>query len=754
MASTSLRISGGVVPPSLLTHLLDDTLEPRESHRPASYHLVGTETVRDAAARAWTYLRGAWLAWRQADAERPAGPGTGLARERWLLPLLRELGYGQIPTAPAHFAIDGTEFPISHLWQHVPIHLLGPAVDLDRSNKGVVGAARAPQAMVQELLNRSDAHLWAVLSNGLRLRLLRDSTALVGAAYIEFDLEAIFDGELYADWLVLFQLVHVSRVEVRGEPEPNAAACWLEVWRSRAADAGARALGRLQTGVEQALAALGSGFLAHPSNSWLVAALRAGSLSPEDLHRALLRLVYRMLFCFVTEDRELLLDPDADPSAVDRYQRFFSTRRLRRMSRIRSGGPHADLWRGQRLVLRALSTTGLPDLAVTPLGGVFDPDSRRAVPATAPDQVELLYGAELANVDLLRAIRHLGWIEIAGGRTQAVDYRHLGAEELGSVYEALLELHPTVDLEEQSFRVERVVGNERKTTGSYYTPPDLISALLDTALEPVIDRAAPPGVDPSRAERALLDLTICDPACGSGGFLVAAARRIAQRLAEVRAGSDQASTADVQHAMRDVVGRCIYGVDLNDLAAELAKVSLWFEAVEPGKPLSFLDARIRTGNALIGTTPALLEAGVPDEAFKELEGDDKKVAAAIRKRNRLESSGQDLLVGDAGVDLEELAAQRRALLTNVDSVEEVEQQKKLWTEVQASTGLAQQRLQADAWCAAFVWPLLADAAMPPTAAVVRRLAGEAAPEDLTPTVAAVQRTGCAVPLLSLALRVS
>src|SRR5262249_47234213 len=159
-------------------------------------------------------------------------------------------------------------------------------------------------------------------------------------------------------------------------------------------------------------------------------------------------------------------------------------------------------------------------------------------------------------------------------------------------------------------------GNERKTTGSYYTPPGLVSALLDTALEPLLDDAIKNASDQAKAEQGLLALTVCDPACGSGHFLVAAARRLAQPLAHLRSGDDEPTPTDVQHALREVAGRCLYGVDVNDLAAELAKVSLWLEALEPGQPLSFLDARIRVGNSLLGTTPTLLQAGVPDVAFK------------------------------------------------------------------------------------------------------------------------------------------
>jgi hypothetical protein len=730
----SIRVVGGALPPSLIAHLQDGTLGSAESRSAKSYHLLGSESVRDGSARAWSYLRRAWTAWQDADRGRVEGSaGTGPAREKWLLPLLRELGYGQVPAVGSGLNIDGVDYPISHLWQHVPIHLLGPGVRLDKRNPGVAGAARAPQAMVQELLNRSDAHLWAVLSNGTHLRLLRDSTALVGAAHMEFDLEAIFDGELYADWLLLFQLAHVSRLEKRSA-DGGPADCWLEAWRGEATDAGARALDRLEYGVEGALGALGSGFIAHRANGWLVEALRTGEVTRHDYHRALLRLIYRMLFTFVAEDRGLLLDPSKSVKAQERYAQYFSTARLRRLSRVRAGGPQGDLWQSQRLVLEALGTAGIGEIALAPLGGVFGPDARNVVPTGAPDQRDLLWGAEISNADLLSAVEQLAWVEVAYGRTQPVDYRNLGAEELGSVYEALLELDPAVDLDERTFAVERVAGNDRKTTGSYYTSPGLVSALLDTALDPVIDKAAPLGVEPAAGESALLALTVCDPACGSGGFLVAAARRIAHRLAEVRAGDDSPSPDMVQHAMRDVVGRCIYGVDLNDLAAELAKVSLWLEAVEPGKPLSFLDARIRTGNSLIGTTPALLEAGVPDDAFKEMEGDDRKVAGEIRRRNKAESAGQDLLFGGAVIDLGALASARQELLANVDTIDKVEQQRARWEEVQQSAVLKRHKLQADAWCAAFVWPLTGDMALPPTSAVVRALGGQSDVHHDTATV--------------------
>lgn len=665
--------------------------------------------------------------------------GTGAARDRWLLVLLRELGYGQVQVRARALGNDDRDYPISHEWNHVPIHLLGPGVDLDRRNPGVSGAARAPQAMVQEYLNRTPENLWAILSNGLQLRLLRDSTALAGSAYLEFDLETIFDGQLYPEFLLFWQLTQFSRLEKRGGPDAPAADCWLESWRGEAVQAGTRALDRLRIGVEAALAALGTGMLKHPHNGWLTTALHDGELTDRDFHKALLRTIYRMLFCFVAEDRQALLDPDAEPDAHQRYLDYFSTARLRQLSRRRAGGPHPDLWQTQRLVLRALGGHGRPEIAMPALGGLFDPDSRERTVTDQPE-ADLVLSTEIANQDLLTAVRALAWVVDAADRIQPVDYRHLGAEELGSVYESLLELIPRIDLADRTFTLERLSGNERKTTGSYYTPPALVSALLDSALDPVLDDAVKNADSSIHAEQRLLALTVCDPACGSGGFLVAAARRIARRVAQVRSGEDEPTLSDVQHALHDVVGRCVYGVDLNDLAAELAKVSLWLEALEPGKPLGFLDARIRVGNALLGTTPALLGDGVPDVAFKEIEGDDKSYAASMRKRNKAER-GQFTLSFDTGTeDTAELRRARQELLAGRDgNVDQVRAQARKWADYEGSEELRQQRIHADAWSSAFVWPLVPGTPLPPTDAVLHGIGETPDSVGLAATVAEVAR---------------
>ena len=309
--------------------------------------------------------------------------------------------------------------------------------------------------------------------------------------------------------------------------------------------------------------------------------------------------------------------------------------RLRASALRRIGTSHGDLWQAVRLVFDALGDEdGLPRLGLAGLGGIYDD--------TGTDQI--LRGLELSNEHLLAAVKSLARVyDKSARRWRRVDYQNLGAEELGSIYESLLELVPKWSKEKREFLLDVMPGNERKTTGSYYTPTSLIDCLLDSTLDPVLDdaqkqaevAATNAGTDPSLAiADALLSVTVCDPACGSGHFLVAAARRIAKRLAAVREHNPEPTVEALRTALRDVVKHCIYGVDVNPMAVELAKVSLWLEALEPGKPLGFLDAHIKCGNALIGATPALIDQGIPDKAFKPVEGDDAQWAASLAQGQR------------------------------------------------------------------------------------------------------------------------
>lgn len=705
-----VRIQGGLLPADLLGRLAGRTGVDGLTSK--DYHLAAGESVADAANRIWAYLRGAWTTYREALAALPdTDAATALTRERFLLVLLDQLGYGRVPTTPkGGITVGDHSFPISHHWGAVPIHLLG-RVPLDTRTKGMAGAAGAsPQSMVQELLNRSDDHLWALLANDTTLRLLRDSTSLVGSAYVEFDLEAIFDGDLFADFLLLYLLCQQSRLELR-DPEIGPASCWLEQWRQDALDTGSRALNLLRDGVVDALQTLGTGFLTHPDNHVLRQQLADSTLTVYDVHHSLLRVIYRLLFTFVAEDRGVLLDPNADPTAKQRYLDYFATEKLRRISRRRRGGRYGDRWQALTLVWRGLGDeNGLPQLGLPGIGGLFD-----------PGELDFLTDHALSNAALQSTVRSLSLVrEPASGVLRVVDYRNLGAEELGSIYEALLEFVPAWDPASKTWQLSISSGNQRKDTGTYYTPTSLVESLLDTALDPVLDDAQKAD-DP---EAALLGVTVCDPACGSGHFLVGAARRIAKRVAAIRTGDPEPAPAAVRSAMHDVVARCIYGTDLDPLAAELAKVSLWMETLDPGRPLTFLDAQIKVGNALIGTTPKQLADGLPDEAFKPIEGDDKKIAATLVKQNKAERTAQGSLFDiDMAAATAALGAQvQQVVAAPALSLADVQLQRKRWRAHTDSETYRSQQLAADAWCAAFVWPKTPGAPTAPTHATIAALA--------------------------------
>jgi hypothetical protein len=115
------------------------------------------------------------------------------------------LGYGRLQASRA-VDINGRSYPVSHAWQHVPIHLVGRNIDLDHRTAGVAGAARtSPHSLVQKLLNRRKQSQWGFVSNGLRLRLLRDNRSLTRQAYVEFDLVAMMEGQAFSDFVLLLR---------------------------------------------------------------------------------------------------------------------------------------------------------------------------------------------------------------------------------------------------------------------------------------------------------------------------------------------------------------------------------------------------------------------------------------------------------------------------------------------------------------------------------------------------------------------
>ncbi|MBL8423869.1 MAG: N-6 DNA methylase, partial [Candidatus Accumulibacter phosphatis] len=349
---------------------------------------------------------------------------------------------------------------------------------------------------------------------------------------------------------------------------------------------------------------------------------------------------------------------------------------------------------------------GQPALGLPALGGLFD-----------AAQCADLDAAQLDNQSLLSALFGLCFFR-DGAVLSRVNYRDMDSEELGSVYESLLELVPELTLSASVRRFGFIgdaaeqaggstKGNARKLSGSYYTPDSLVQELIRSALDPVIAQTL--AAHPRQPVQALLELSVCDPACGSGHFLLAAARRIAEEVARLSATDGNPLPADYRHALRDVVAHCIYGVDKNPLAVELARTALWLEAYTPDRPLTFLDHHLRCGDALLGILdPAILEAGIPDKAFNAISGDDKAVATALKKANRdalkAIEKAKTRAAFNLAFDLD--AAPEAAALDALpdDTLAALEAKRAAFIEAEAKSTASRARLAADLFVAAFVLP--------------------------------------------------
>lgn len=735
LAYQALRIEGGLIPAdelSRLTTLADaDKTEQSERH----YRIPKGLKLRDEVGRYWKIALNLWLEFQRLRERKDVDAHDVTARE-FLVPLLRDvLGFVDLDRAPAieqaghryqigHAALGG-RVPLVFAAHNQPLDVPAERFGDPNLDTGKV-RRRSPFMLAQEALNASDASLWAVVTNGLQLRILRDNPSLTRPAYVEVDLETVFSEELYADFTAFWLLAHASRFGAAkgnkpGEPED----CPWERWRAAGQEAGVAIRRNLRYQVAEALRALGTGFLSHPGNAGLRKSMQAeGEAGKQAFFEELLRLVYRLIFLATVEDRldpatgvKLVFAPMTPADIQQRYLTGYSLTWLReRAARRSQHDRHGDLWQALGITFGALAR-GEPALGLPALGGLFD-----------ADQCPRLDGAQLENRWLLAAVFQLGYFRDTTG-LRRVNYRDMKFEELGSVYESLLELvpdpqglaHPAharlafVGDDGDSDASTR--GNTRKLTGSYYTPDSLVQELIKSALEPVI--ADTVKANPERPVETLLELTVCDPACGSGHFLVAAALRLADEVALQRAAAGPYETSsggaptplDIRHARRDVVSRCIFGVDKNPMAIQLAKTALWLEAYTPDLPLSFIDHHLRVGDALLGVLdPKVLENGIPDEAYSALSGDDKAVASALKKQNKADlKSWKDIAAGDlftrAGLAAQAVEVDR----LDADTPEQVAAKRQAWQQAQGATQRSVLARLADTYLAAFLAPKLADA---------------------------------------------
>jgi hypothetical protein len=484
---------------------------------------------------------------------------------------------------------------------------------------------------------------WGILTNGRLWRLYNQNTSFRLDICYEIDVPRL----LAAKDLETFKYFYLFFRRQAFVPDAEGL-CFLDRVYQGSLEY-AQAVGDdLKENVYKALRLLAEGFLHTQGND----------LDPvhdlDDIHANSLVLLYRLLFINYAEDRGLL--PRDNALYKESYGLVSMEREIAsKLQRGDSLSPlHTTYW-GKLKTLFDLINRGTERLGVEAEtmdvppynGGLFDPKKH---PFLEQHQVADKWVSQV--VDLLARSQGEGL-----GRG-FVDYSSLDVRHLGSIYEGLLEYKPRVADEgmvavkrggkEQWIRSSEAGGarvlervepgsvylatdrGERKATGSYYTPDYIVKYIAEHTVGPLIEQKMKED-DPTEG---ILSLKVLDPAMGSGHFLVEATDRLAHALVAALGGSDeQREEEDVRWARREVVERCIYGVDLNPLAVELAKLSLWLHTVAEGKPLNFLDHHLKVGDSLIGAWVDDL-GSLP---VRRKRGAAKQAEPAVRQMNLFET---------------------------------------------------------------------------------------------------------------------
>ena len=389
LAFDAIQIEGGLLPAEWLANIAA-LKAPHQS--PADYGIPKGLNLRDEVGRYWRIAQAHWSEF--ANAREQAEDPHGLA-SRFVQALMRDVfGASDLQPHAAPVEIGERPYPItaSARTGRLPLVIAAAHQRLDERHRryGDSGRQRSAFGLLQDYLNAADAAVWGIASNGSLLRLARDNASLTRPAWIEADLARIFSEERYADFSLLWLLIHASRF---GNPDALAAQCPLESWREASKEQGTRARDKLRQGVEEALLALGQGFLSEAANQPLRDALASGTLDRNAYFQQLLRLVYRLIFLLTIEERGLLHPADSDADAITLYADGYSLRRLRERARKRRAfDRHTDLWEGLKPVLAGLAH-GQPLLALPALGGLF-----------AEDQCPDLDAGTLGNAALLEAV--------------------------------------------------------------------------------------------------------------------------------------------------------------------------------------------------------------------------------------------------------------------------------------------------------------------------------------------------------------
>jgi len=561
---------------------------------------------------------------------------------------------------------------------------------------------RNPSQQIDEYLRYSERP-WGILTDGRYWRLYHRDTSKYNN-YYAVDLESMLergDVNVFRYFYAFFRLEAFT-------------SGWLAKVLQGSEDFAQKLTDRLEDQVYDALEMIAQGFLEHRRNR-----LTADRETLDNIYKHSLVLLYRLLFIFYAESREILpLDNAAYriQMSMDSIKKEVASP-LDRSVNLISGTSHIHT-RLRDLFLAI--DEGNPKIDLPPYNGRLFSDTEHP----------FLHDKIVANEYLIPALDKLARVN-DGDKRVYVDYRDLEVRHLGSIYEKLLEYNLHIadqpltlkggqyapaaasdTILKQAGKVYlRTGSNERKVTGSYYTPDYIVRFIVEKTLEPLLTaitiRHADLSEDASWKVREgeataliaeVLALNILDPATGSGHFVVDATAYIAEWLRGLGIRpADLGDEDELVYWKRQVASACIYAVDINPLAVELAKLSMWLTTLAKGKPLSFLDHHIRVGNSLVGTNLSAI-----DDTAVSIKEEEKRRKALALKRQKEATTGQIVMFSDAdfsaGVSF---AVQQMSAIENTiaDHVADVKNQEHLYADL--TQRLSAWKQAADVWTARY-----------------------------------------------------
>ncbi len=587
----------------------------------------------DGSAAEIAAARRRLLAW-YAGVTRDLGPASSSRTvfDRVAVPLVDELGFTAVPVGAA-----GTDHPAAVL----------QARGMSYAGLVTVAWGREPAAGWRDGVHVGIGHgvRWCLCLNGRAVRVV-DTRRTYSRRFAEFDLAATLEDP--AAFAIFRRLLRAAAFVDSDDPSLDQAVRAAELHRSAVRAS-------LQRGVHDALRHLLDAF-----------ASRAGRRPPAAqavLDDALI-VIYRVLFLLFAEARGLV------PKWHPIYGRSYTIEALRDM--LEPAQHPAGLWESIQAISRlAHHGCRAGSLQVTAFNG------RLFSPAHAP----LAEKAMLDDGRVRDAMLALTTRSERGARRR-ISYADLGVEQLGGVYERVLDFDSAWTRTTPA-SIALVPGERRKAAGAFYTPRVLTDYLVRRTLAPLVHE---------RPADAILSLRVLDPSMGSGAFLVAACRYLASayEAALVRDGAAAAadlSDADRADFRRLVAQRCLFGVDINPMAVQLGRLSLWLATLSASRPLTFLDHHLRSGNSLAG-------ASLDDVACRPpgLRGRPARAALPLFDG------------GDAGAALGTTARVRLSIARQPgETVAQIREKERLLASISREDGaLGRWKTVADLWCAGWL----------------------------------------------------